>query len=274
MNVREYWEEGKLDEAVKAAAEDVKRDPSSAAKRVLFAEILVFAGDLERADRQLDSVMDEDPRRAVHVSTLRQLIRAETWRRDTMTSGRLPELLDEADERMRARLEVLVHLREGNESEAQRLLGEVDAARPHPSGVADDQAFDDFRDLDDLFGGVLELLTTTGKYFWVPIERIESLAFEPPESLRDLFWRATRISVHAGPDGVVYVPCLYPPSGGESLEARLGRTTEWKGGSGVPVRGEGLRMFLVGDRAVEVSELGKVEFSRTTSTGEPKEGAS
>jgi len=249
-----------IDDGSAAAIGEAKGDPRCGTNRGVVAELLIFAGDFERADRQLEAVLDEDPRRSVNVATLRQLLRAETWRRDTFASGRLPELLTEPDEEVRSRLEALLCLREGDGDRAARLLARADEVRPRPKGSVDGESLDDFRDLDDRFGGMLEILTTTGKYFWVPIARIASLAFEPSTSLRDLLWRAARIEVRGGPEGVVYVPCVYPLSGDESVEARLGRTTDWRGGDGAPVVGEGQRMFLAGERGLGIFELTSVEL--------------
>ncbi len=125
----------------------------------------------------------------------------------------------------------------------------------------DRTAFDDFRDVDDLCAGFFEVLTTTGKYFWIPTERVASIAFHPPRRPRDLAWRRATISVTAGPDGEVYVPVIY-----DSLQSdiaddyRLGHATDWTGEESGPVRGIGQRVFLAGDDAHGIMELGELRF--------------
>jgi type VI secretion system protein ImpE len=125
------------------------------------------------------------------------------------------------------------------------------------TGTANGMSFDDFRDTDDLSSGSLEVLTTTGKYFWLPMERVTSLEFHAPKRPRDLFWRRCTISVKEGPDGDIYLPVLY-----ETVETddqlRLGRSTVWS--SAAPVRGSGQRMFLVGDDALPINQLQTVQF--------------
>ena len=44
--------------------------------------------------------------------------------------------------------------------------------RPVVAGRRDGTDFADFRDADDLWAGNFEVLTTTGKYFWIPTERV------------------------------------------------------------------------------------------------------
>ena len=88
--------------------------------------------------------------------------------------------------------------------------------------------FYDFRDVDDLYAGFFEILTTTGKYFWIPTERVASLEFHPPRRPRDLAWRRATISVTDGPDGEVYLPAIYDcaePDLADDL--RLGQATDW-----------------------------------------------
>ena len=82
-----------------------------------------------------------------------------------------------------------------------------------------------------------EVLTSTGKYFWIPLERVELVEFRPPERPRDLLWRPVHMIVRGGPDGEVYLPVLYAGSAADADDQiRLGRTTEWRGDAGAGSR--------------------------------------
>jgi type VI secretion system protein ImpE len=147
-------------------------------------------------------------------------------------------------------------------AEAMRLFAEADEARPPATGVCDNQPFSDFRDLDDATSGFFEILTSTGKYFWIPIERVQAIEFRPPKRPRDLLWRQAEMSVEDGPDGEVYLPTIYIPFGAPlDDQLLLGRGTDWSGGDGEPTRGRGLRTFLVGGEAVPIMQLTSIEFS-------------
>jgi type VI secretion system protein ImpE len=133
------------------------------------------------------------------------------------------------------------------------------------TGTCDGHAFDDLRDLDDVCAPFLEVLTVTGKYYWIAMESIVELEFRAPARARDLVWRQTQMTVRDGPDGTVYVPALYPLSCNAADEAtRLGRATDWLGGDDGPVRGAGQRMLLVGDEARPILELSNIEFADAT----------
>jgi type VI secretion system protein ImpE len=115
-------------------------------------------------------------------------------------------------------------------------------------GTCDGNPCHDFRDLDDQLSCILEVLTSLGAYYWIPISQVESIEFHEPTRSRDLIWRRTHLSVRDGPDGEVYLPVLYPGAAAEPDDLiRLGRQTDWRGGDAAPVRGVGQRTFLVGD---------------------------
>src|SRR5262249_5715563 len=146
------------------------------------------------------------------VSLWRQLIRAEQARQQFYSDGRLPEFLGDPTPALRLSLEASIRLREKQPAEAAKLLAEADAARPDVAGTCDGQAFDRFRDLDALTASFFEVLTSNGKYSWVPLERVELIEFRPPARPRDLQWRRAHMVVNGGPDGEVYLPAIYAGS--------------------------------------------------------------
>lgn len=273
MTPREHYQAGRLDEAVKAASEEVKKHPADTSRRGFLCELLCFAGDMERADKQLDAMGQQDPQTTVGISMIRQLIRAEQARQQFFGEGRVPALLDKPSEALRLHLEASICVREGNLGEAAGLLAQAEEARSKKSGVCDGQPFEDFRDLDDLTACFFEVLTSTGKYFWIPIERVEIIEFRPPERPRDLLWRRAHMVVNGGPDGEVFLPALYAGSHQEDDDRiRLGRYTDWRGGDGEPVRGFGQRTFLIGEEARAILELKELTIN-DPAPGEAKDEA-
>lgn len=255
------FRQGRLDDAVAAASAAVKAQPSDLAARVLLAELLLFAGNLERADVILDAASGVDPGAAVVMAEFRQLLRAETARRQLFRDGRVPEFLGEPTPAQRASLAALVALRAGDFDTAAREAAAAEASRPRAGGRAGESRFDDFRDTDDLLAGTFEVLTTTGKYFWIPTERVASVIFHAPKRPRDLYLRRASMDVREGPDGEVYLPVVYTdPGAAASPEQRLGRESDWRELAPGLVRGVGQRTFLVGEDARGMMELAQLEF--------------
>jgi type VI secretion system protein ImpE len=263
MTASDAFKAGKLADAVAAGIDQVKKAPADRAKRAFLAELFLFAGELERADTQLAALDTPDAPDLMAVRLFRQLVRAETARREVFTRGRVPEFVAQPSDCVKLHLEASILLRENKLAEAAQTLAKADAIRPTVTGTCDGAAFDDFRDLDDPTAPVLEVLTAQGNYYWVPVETVELLEFHPPERPRDLYWRAAHLIVRDGPDGVVYVPALYHGSHAADRDSlKLGRETDYRGGETEPYRGLGQREFLVGTDAKSVMGVTKVEFNK------------
>ena len=255
------FQAGRLAPAIEAANAALRKSPADLGARVLLAELLLFAGNFERADTILDAAAELDPSAMVAIAEFRQLLRADLARRQLRRDGRVPEFLGEPTPALRASLAAFVAWRDGDGAETARRLAEVETLRPPAAGFAGETAFDDFRDADDFHAGFFEVLTTTGKYFWIPTERVASVEFHPPRRPRDLFWRRASVSVIDGPDGDVYLPVIYDsekPDLGD--EFRLGRATDWLDPEDGPVRGIGQRVFLVGDEDRGIMDLTSLRF--------------
>jgi type VI secretion system protein ImpE len=191
------------------------------------------------------------------------LIRAEQARQQFFSEGRVPEFLDQPTGELKTRLEASILIREGKTGEAPALLNQAEEQRPKPNGVCAGQPFQDLRDLDDLTASFFEVLTSNGKYYWIPMDRVELIEFRQPRRARDLLWRQAHMVVRDGPDGEVFLPTLYPGTHTDPDDrVRLGRVTDWKRSDGGLVRGLGLRTFLVGDEARTIMELTEVSFTK------------
>jgi len=264
LTAKDHFEAGDLPAAIDALNAEVKRHPTDTDKRGFLAEMLCFDGNLERADLMLDAIAKQDTGAAMGVALFRQAVRAEQARRQCFAEGRVPEFLGGPPPHLRLALEALVALRAGDAALAARLAEEAEAARPAVAGECDGAAFDDMRDIDDLTAGFFEVLTSTGKYYWVPMDRVDSIEFHKPERPRDLIWRRAHMLVSEGPEGEVFLPALYVPPGEVDTPTRLGRLTDWAGPEGGPVRGIGQRMYLIGEESVPIMQIGTITFARAS----------
>jgi type VI secretion system protein ImpE len=261
LSVKDHLSAGALQAAIDAATADVRGKPREAGARYLLAQLLCIKGELERADQQLDTIVQQEMKLGPTVTTLRQVIRAEQARRQFYNEGRLPDFLRQPADYVKLYIEAAVLLRKADVNKANELLEQAEELRPHRVGVCDGNAFDDLRDLDDVSACYLEVLTSTGKFYVVPIEDVTRIEFHGREQPSDLIWRRAQLSVREGPDGEVYIPAIYCPIGETSERSMLGRTTDWVGGDGEPIRGVGQRCFLVGEESVPIMQLEIVEFS-------------
>ena len=254
----EHFQAGRLAQAVETVTAEVRLRPTDVDRRGLLAEFLCFAGEFERADRQLDLIADQDPRAALGAALFRQLIRGAQARAQVFAEGRVPEFLDPPAPHLQLLLDAGIALRDGRTEAAGHLTAKAETLRPQCAGRLNDADVDDLRDVDDLVAPVFEVLTSTGKYYWIPRERVASIEFHAPVRPRDLLWRRVTMEVADGPDGEVYVPAIYPTTADDDL-ARLGRVTDWRGGGATPALGVGQHCWLAGDEAVPILQVHRFE---------------
>jgi type VI secretion system protein ImpE len=261
LDANELFKAGKLKEAVEAQIAEVKSKPADQGKRLFLFELFAFAGELDRARRQIDALEYEELELQAAAGDYRRLLDSEEARRKVFHEGAQPKFLTlEVPEHVRLRFEALAHLRAGRRSEAAEALEQAAEAMPTVSGQLNERPFEGLRDCDDIFGGVLEVFAQ-GNYFWVPLEKVELIATNAPKFPRDLLWLPARLET-LGESGQVWLPALYPDSHSHADdEVRLGRQTDWQESDGGPVFGRGLRMFLAGDDASTLLEWRQLQLN-------------
>ena len=180
----------------------------------------------------------------------------------TAAEGRLPEFLSQPSEAVQECLHALVSLRSGDVADAARHAVQAEALRPKVAGTCDGVPFDDLRDVDDLFGPILEVVTADGRCAWISLADIASLTFQPPQRARDLLWRQAELVARDGQKSQVLIPALYPHTYRESDDTlRLGRQTQWKELAPGLVQGLGQRLWLVGEDVRPFLEIKEISFA-------------
>lgn len=248
----DHLRQGDLDGAKAALIEAVRGDQANVRHRLALAEVLLVAGDYERADVHLNAAQNLDTSFGIAVALTRQLIRAATWRNETFTAGRPPELVTERTPGVDTALAALLADRDGTAISGES--GAVDETLGAISGTVDDKPFTGWCDADDRTAGILEILTSTGNYVWVSLTQVRSIRLNPVERLRDTIWRPAEVEIANGPNGVVYLPVVYHAAAAEQTPLhQLGRATDWV--EGALVRGVGLRTWLIGDEALTPADF-------------------
>ena len=270
MNAREFLKNGDLTQAIEQARQDVRAHPLDSHDRMLLFELLCFAGQWDRAAVQLDTVSElSADSMADDLVLCRELFKAQVERERFLFAGSPPRFLIEPPPVVAITLDAWDRLRAGELAEAAQRLEESEAGRSPPRGRLGETRFDDFRDTDDALAPVLEAFAR-GVYYWVPWEDIQYLDVQPPRSPRDLLWAPAKIALAQGILGQIYLPCLYPGSGGQSDDlVRLGRKTDWvEAGCGLS-RGVGLKTFVADDEFRTIFELRDLHFDTSSAQSSP-----
>jgi type VI secretion system protein ImpE len=265
-NARELYQAGRLAAAIESLSGEVRANPTDASRRVFLFELLAFAGEWDRAEKQLDVLGQAGPQATLAVQVYKANVQAERTRRRLFSEGLHPHFLTEPPPYVDRHLDAINRIREGSFAEARTLLDHAEEDRPALGGTLNGKPFADFRDCDDLLGPVLELIVKD-KYAWLPFEQIRKMEVSPPTMLRDLVWARAKVEALDGTVGDVYLPALYEGTPGHaSDQVRLGRMTEWVALSEDLARGAGLKTFQVGENDVALFEARQVAFERAASS--------
>lgn len=217
-------------EAVEELTGYLREHPADTAKRTFLFELLCFAGEYARAERQLAVLADGSPERESGAIVYYAALHAEKTRHELFASEGFP------------------------------------ADRPaSPSGLLNGRPFGEIRDADPDIGARLEVFAA-GSYVWIPFEHIASVRMEPPRRLRDTLWAPALVRTgesFQGKDlGEVLIPSIYPFSWRhEDQQVWLGRMTEWladESGREAPL---GQKMLLVDGEEFPFLELRSLDFA-------------
>ncbi len=257
---RELYQAGQLQAAIQAVTAEVKASPADAPTRIFLFELLCFAGDWDRAEKQIGVLGQAGPNEALAVQVYLANLRAERTRERLFSEGLHPHFLNEPPPYVDLHLEAINRIREGNVAEARAVLDRAEEERPALPGTMNGRPFSDFRDCDDVVGPVLELIVKD-KYTWLPFEQIRRMEIAPPSKLRDLVWARAKVEALDGTVGDVFVPALYAGTSGNSDDRlRLGRMTAWVPLADDLSRGAGLKTIQVDENDVALFEAKQIEF--------------
>jgi type VI secretion system protein ImpE len=264
MSAKELFDAGNLQGAIDELTQDVKANPRDVRSRIFLFELLCFAADFQRAQRQLDAVAQTSGDVKVELGTqvYRNVVKAEMARRAFFRGdSRQPKFLSEPPSYVALHIEAVHKLRENRPDELEGLLSESSRLRRRLSGTRDGSPFEDIRDCDDLVAPFLEVLLQQD-YVWIPFEQIRNLEIQAPRTLRDLLWIAARLDLTEKPLGDIFIPVQYFGSSEHANDqVRLGRMTDWKMVSDERFVGAGQRMLLIDDAEYPLLEIRKIQFA-------------
>ncbi|MEO0249747.1 MAG: type VI secretion system accessory protein TagJ [candidate division WOR-3 bacterium] len=235
MNAKELYQAGKIDEAIQLLASGLRKDPTDTWQRTFLFELLCFAGDLDRAEKQLDILSDTGKEAGMGTLIYRSAIHAERLRREMFEQKTFPQT-------------------------------EVE---PTSGALLNGVACTTVEDADPRIGPRLEVYAA-GSYLWLPFAHIACIRMEAPKRVRDLIWIPAVLKT--GPRcggfdlGEVMIPALTPFAYRHPDDSvRLGRQTVWEQVEDmqVPV---GQKMLLVDGEEFPILEVRSLEFPAAAQT--------
>jgi len=232
MTARQLFDAGKVREAEKQLTAYLRDNPTDAGQRTFLFELLCFAGDYSRAEKQLAVLSQGSPDTELGALLYFATLHAEQTRHQMFESEDFPR----------------------------------QAAVNSPPGTLNGRPFQSLTDSDPDLGARLEVFAG-GTYLWIPFEHLSSIEMEPPRKLRDTLWRPA--IVRAAPSfrdgaelGEVLLPVVYPFSWKHPNESVwLGRVTDWAADDEGKQYPSGQRTWLMDGEEIPFLEVRSAEFT-------------
>jgi type VI secretion system protein ImpE len=257
---KELLDAADLQGAIDCVTREVKASPLDMQRRTLLFELLCFAGELDRAERQLEVIGSQSAQSEIGVQVYRNNIEAERRRKKLFSDGLEPHFLIPPPAYVDELMNAANRAREGHTKEARASLDRAEEESPALRGSFNNREFQHLRDWNDFTAPVLELFVRSD-YVWLPFEQIRRIETDAPRHLRDLIWTPARIEARDGTIGEVYIPTLYVNSDRHANDlVRLGRMTEWKTMDEDLFIPQGLRVFMVDDEYKSLLEARSIVF--------------
>lgn len=232
---RQLFQSGKLDEAIEALGAEVRDNPTDVQRRAFLFELLCFAGNYERAEKQLGVLGRGGKNAELGALLYHTALHAERLRQEMFEKNNFPLT-------------------------TARVVG----------GTLNGKPFTTITDADPRIGARLELFTA-GQYTWLAFEHIASVKAEAPKRLRDTLWAPAIIrptdSFKELELGEALLPAIAPLTWQmDDGNLRLGRVTEWyelEDGAQVPF---GQKLLLVDGEEFPLLELRELEIATVPAT--------
>ena len=266
MLAEDRLREGDLEESLRQLQEQVRKQPANAKYRVFLFQLLAVMGQWDRAMNQLNVAGDLDAGTLAMVQTYREALRCEVLRGEIFAGRRSPLVFGKPDEWVALLLEAQRLVAQGAFVEAGAVRERALEAAPTRAGMIDGVPFDWLIDGDTRLGPVLEAIVN-GRYYWIPFQRIRSIAVEKPEDLRDLVWTPAHFIWANGGESVGLIPTRY--SGSETSpdpDVRRSHKTDWLEQLGGTCIGQGQRMLYTESGEYPLMDVRSIAFE--TNPGE------
>jgi len=233
VTAKELFAAGKVREAEKALTAYLRERPSDRAQRTFLFELLCFAGEYARAERQLAVLAGGGVESETGAIVYYAALHAEKTRHELFEKQAFPS-----------------------------------GTTLCPAGTLNGKAFTDLRDADPDIGARLEVFAA-GSYVWIPFEHLASVEMGPPGRLRDTLWAPALVQAapsFKGMDlGEVLIPAIYPFSWKNPDEAVwLGRVTDWAADEEGREYPTGQKILLVDGEEFPFLEVRSIEFAHAT----------
>ena len=261
MTAAELVRAGFLDEALPALQTEIRNKPEDSRLRIFLFQLNCLLGRMDKALTQLQVIASLDAESMLMAQIFRPVITCELLRREVSAGKRTPLLFGEPLDWVGLLVRANELIAQGEFLAAAELRNQAFDAAPASTGQINGEPFQWLADADSRFGPMLEAFIE-GKYYWVPLCRVQKIESEKPSDLRDLVWLPVQFTWTNGGAAPGHIPARYPgtedsPDG----KLRLARGTDWKQAEGETFLGLGQRVLATDAKEYPLLECRTIELT-------------
>lgn len=261
MDTTAALKEGRLDEALAAAKDAVRKAPSDTAHRSVLFQLYCLIGNWEGARTQLKVFSDLDPSTAMFAGVCEKLLACEAERHAVFAGQQDPTLFGQPPVWIGGMVEAFRLGREGKWPAAAASQAKAFEAAPATAARINNQEVAWIADGDSRLGPLLEGYIE-GKYYWIPFEHVREVSFRPRTHLMDSIWAPVDFEWLNEGKAAGYIPVRYPGSENSSdAQIRLGRKTDWEQKEENFYIGHGHRSFVTSEADYALSEIRLIKLA-------------
>lgn len=275
MNAESFLQASDLKSCMQELVIEIKKSPSDVKLRIFLFQLFCINCEWDRALTQLGVLKDLDDSTIAMVNTYQQLIACEQKRELVLDGSKEPTCFGEPSQWLAYYVKSFqlcseIIGSENNASEnkyqqAAKLIHQGAEMAPAISGsinFGNEQKIKSFNWLSDgdvRFGPSIEVMINGG-YYWLPLENVLELAFEPVEDLRDMVWRPANLTLKNKGKLIVFLPVRYPINAETTDSQLLSRTCEWQEPLDNFYIGHGQRIFVTDNDEIPLLNVNSIKF--------------
>ena len=261
MDTSEALKQGRLDEALAATKDAVRKSPSDGKHRSVLFQLYCIQGNWEGAQTQLKLVGDLDIESTMWVGVCDKLLACEADRAAVYAGKKPPTLFGKPPEWVGGLIEAFRLGLEGSWEAAAASQAKALEAAPATPAVLNGQEVEWLADADSRLGPLLEAYIE-GKYYWVPFEHIREINLRPRTHLMDAIFAPADFEWLNEGKATGYIPVRYQGSDKSTdPQIQLARKTEWTEKAENFYLGSGHRVLTASTADFDLGEVKLVRFT-------------
>jgi virulence protein sciE type len=253
------FDNSRFQEQLQAITNCIKAEPLNASHRMALANLRLLMADYTKALQQMQAACQIEPQWQASAYLAKTLIQAEHLRTAVFNGKIKPDLVLPPPAWLPTIIDALAA---DYHAAADMRVKALEQAEENPGILNGNQSFEWLADGDSRLGPIFEVIIA-GNYYWVPMEQVYEIQFQPIEQPLDLLWRTIKINCHGAQivERICHMPMRYSVKEGQIPSDQY--ATQWFEIPGMEDAwtGIGQRVWFTDQTTLPIEQAYSIKFS-------------